>query len=75
MSKEVKDLKKKLFSKSVNGCAEDRVSIPEAEKYCEGYKAFLDKARTERLFVKEAVALAEANGCVEFDPSVNYAPG
>lgn len=75
MSKEVKDLKKKLFSKSVNGCAEDRVSIPEAEKYCEGYKAFLDKARTERLFVKEAVALAEANGFVEFDPSVNYAPG
>ena len=34
----------------------------EALAYCEGYKAFLDRARTERLAAAEAIARAEAAG-------------
>ena len=36
-------------------------------KYCESYKAFLDRAKTEREAVNEAIRLATANGFVEFD--------
>ncbi len=34
----------------------------EVTAYCEGYKAFLDTARTERLAVSEVIARAEAKG-------------
>ena len=75
-SKAVKDLKEKLFYRQKHGC--DSVSTEErvaAEKYCEGYKAFLNDARTEREAVKLAVALAEEKGFREFTPEVKPQPG
>ena len=43
------ELKEKLFLRRKNGrlTSEDAV-LSEADAYCEGYKAFLDKAKTER---------------------------
>lgn len=36
-------------------------------QFCDGYKAFLDKAKTEREYVKEAVLLAEKSGYENLD--------
>ena len=37
-----------------------------AADYCEGYKKFLDDAKTEREAVKAAIALAEEQGFVPY---------
>ncbi len=49
--------------------------IAAADTYCEGYKHFLDRAKTEREAVIAAVAMAEENGFSPFDPDRSYAPG
>lgn len=46
-----------------------------AEAFCEGYKAFLDKGKTERECVKEAVKILEAAGYVLFEAGKKYAAG
>ncbi len=58
---EFKELKKQLLSTKKNGY--DR-PLDEAamEAYCEGYKAFLDAGKTERLCAAEVVRLAEERG-------------
>ncbi len=38
-----------------------------ATAYCQAYKAFLDRAKTEREAVNEAIRLATANGFVAYD--------
>ncbi len=38
-----------------------------ADSYCEGYKTYLDNAKTEREAVTAAIALAEAKGFVPYD--------
>ena len=43
--------------------------------FAEGYKAYLDFARTERLAVREAVKLAQAKGFTAWEPGKAYAPG
>ena len=43
--------------------------------FCEGYKSFLNAAKTERECVREAVKLAEKAGFVPFQPGAAYAPG
>ena len=58
-----KELKEKLFLKRDNGL----LSATDEEnerifEYCEGYKSFLNTAKTEREAVKAAVALAEEKG-------------
>ena len=60
-NKEFKELKKRLLSTKKNGY--DR-PLDEAamEAYCEGYKAFLDVSKTERLCAAEVVRLAEEQG-------------
>ena len=63
MSDEIKELKEKLFSGRKNGY--DRFDSAEQaamDEYCEGYKAFLDKGKTERLCAAETIRLAEAKG-------------
>lgn len=47
----------------------------EAFAYCEGYKHFLDIAKTEREFVEEAIKVLEAAGYEAFDPDKKYAAG
>ncbi|MDO4458663.1 MAG: aminopeptidase [Clostridia bacterium] len=46
-----------------------------ADDFCEGYKNFLDEAKTEREAVDYAVAAAEANGFVPFDYTAKYNAG
>ena len=62
-----KELKKKLFTVKKNGW--DRIGkaeLAKIEKYCDGYKLFLDAGRTERLCAAQAVALAEKAGYQPF---------
>ena len=49
--------------------------IAAADAFNEGYKAFLDAAKTERESVDFAVEKAEKLGFVPYDPKVKYAPG
>ena len=52
--------------------AEERKAVMD---YCEGYKAFLDTARTERLAASEIIARAEAQGFVPVYSVKELAPG
>ncbi len=76
MSDKVKELKEKLFYEKKNGLlkASDEV-IAKSQKYCEGYKAFLDAAKTEREAATAAIALAEQNGFVPFEIGKQYSAG
>ena len=69
-------LKKELFSNPENGrkTASEEV-LKEADGYAEGYKDFLDRAKTEREAVETAIELAKNNGFVEFDRNKKYNAG
>lgn len=45
------------------------------DKFCVGYKEFLDCGKTEREAVAKAVKLAKDNGFVEFEYGKKYQPG
>jgi len=61
-------LREQLTYKTENGGKVLSVEeLAAADAYCEGYKAFLNRAKTEREAVTEAIAMAEANGFVPFD--------
>ena len=69
-------LKKDLFMKPANAAKVcTAAQIKEADNFCEGYMSFLDAAKTEREAVEEAVALARANGFIEFRKGEVYQPG
>lgn len=69
-------LKKELCKTDKNGLSiiEDS-EIQNAIAYSEGYKAFLDSAKTEREAVITAIALAEKAGFAEFDRTKSYNAG
>lgn len=69
-------LKKELFSTPENGrkTASEEV-LKEADSYAEGYKDFLDRAKTEREAVETAIELAKNNGFVKFDRNKKYKAG
>ena len=46
-----------------------------AYAYCEGYKDFLNNAKTEREFTAKAVESLQAAGYVPFEPGKNYQAG
>ena len=79
MSEEKKDWevrKDALFLEKKNGYdLLDEAALAEMESYCEGYKAFLDAAKTEREAVTWAVQAAEEAGFVPFDPAKKYKAG
>ena len=65
--KELKKLKEKLFYKKEN--VFDVATEKEAEKidaYAQGYKTFLDNAKTEREAVNEAIKMLSSEGFVEY---------
>ena len=71
-----KELKEKLFLNKKNGLIKaDEQTIAAAQDYCEGYKAFLDNAKTEREAAKAAIALAESKGFTEFQRNKSYKCG
>ena len=53
----------------------DEKTLASADEYCEGYKAFLDGAKTEREAVKAAVAKAESKGFQPFIYGKTYKAG
>lgn len=71
-----KKLQDKLISKHKNaGLILDEEQISKADKFCEGYKLFLDKGKTEREAVKCSISLAQDNGFEEYDESKEYKAG
>ena len=53
----------------------DAAEIQAAQMYAEGYKRFLNNAKTEREAVSVAVALAEQHGFRPFDPADSFKAG
>lgn len=74
--KENKKIRDELFYQRRNGfdliSMEDRVAM---EDYCEEYKKFLNRARTEREAVKLAAAEAESRGFIEYKQGMALKPG
>ncbi len=71
-----KELQEKLFMKKKNsGLIMSETELEAADKFCDGYKRFLDDGKTEREAVKAAIALAEKAGFSEFDSGKKYGAG
>lgn len=69
-------LKEKLFLKNKNGLKEsDDKTIELSFYFAEGYKDFLNSAKTEREATEVSVNMAKKAGFVEFDPKKAYKPG
>lgn len=49
--------------------------IDKVNKYCEGYKDFLNKGKTERFCVKNAIGIASEHGFKPFKEGVKYKAG
>ena len=73
---QVEVLKEKLFydrKNAAKACSADEVAA--ADAFCEGYKAFLNRAKTEREATAYTVQKAQSLGFVPFDRDKKYAPG
>lgn len=69
-------LKEKLCYNRKNGLLKvDEKTVKAAFDYCEGYKSFLNDAKTEREAAERAIEMAEANGFAAFDRSKSYSAG
>ncbi len=70
------DLANLLLNKRENGffSVTDK-EIKKADKFCEGYKDYLNQAKTEREAVNVAIKDAKKNGYVEFDVNAKYKAG
>lgn len=65
-----------LFLKKENGYDRmDEASLAAMNEYSEGYKNYLDRAKTEREAVTAAVALAKQHGFVPFKRGMDLKPG
>ena len=73
---DAKALAKELFSEKKNGGKTlSAAELKKVDKFAEGYKDFLNAAKTERESVDYAVAAAKAAGFVPFDPKKKYKAG
>ena len=73
---DAKELAKKLLSDRSHGAAKvGTKELEKAGKFAEGYKAFMNAAKTERETVSWAVKAAEEAGFVPFDPAKKYKAG
>lgn len=70
-----KELEKELTWKFPGIAKEAPWQKAEAFAYCEGYKTFLDMAKTEREFVKAAVKRLQEAGYRAFEADTKYAAG
>ena len=72
----IDEMKEKLFYNPKHASAVISESeVDAADGFCEGYKEFLDKGKTEREAAAEIIALAKANGFTEFIPGEKYTAG
>lgn len=70
------NLKEKLFAKKENGLKKlECEEIKTAFQFCEGYKAYLDAAKTEREAVTASIALAQKAGFKPFALGEKYSAG
>ena len=75
-NEQIKALKEQLFYEAPNaGRALDDAQLEAADAFCEGYKRFLDDAKTEREAVAATVAMAEGAGFVPYEYGNTYKPG
>ena len=73
---EAKIIKEKLFIDKKNAYLRlDDLEVNKAYDFCEDYKDFLNKSKTEREAVKYAVAAAEKNGFKEYEFGKKYNAG
>ena len=73
---DTKEMAKQLLNDRTPGAKKaGAAELKKADKFAEGYKEFLNLAKTERESVDYAVKAAEANGFVPFDPSHKYKAG
>lgn len=75
MDESVKELQKQLTWEFPHIAKEAPDQTKEAAEYCEGYKAFLNKAKTEREFVAEAVRILSEKGYQEYEIGKKYETG
>lgn len=66
---------KLVFKPESSGIKMSDEEIAEAFAFCEGYKEFLDAAKTEREATDWTVALLEKEGFTPFDPDKKYCAG
>lgn len=73
---DIKELKEKLFLNRKNGLfVASEETVNSAYAYADGYKKFLDNAKTEREAAKTAVLMAEKKGFVPFEIGKEYKSG
>ena len=73
---DIKELKEKLFLNRKNGLSVvSEETVNSAYAYADGYKKFLDNAKTEREAAKTAVLMAEKKGFVPFEIGKQYKAG
>ena len=73
---EIKELKEKLFLNRKNGLSvASEETVNSAYAYADGYKKFLDNAKTEREAANTAVLMAEKKGFVPFEIGKQYKAG
>jgi len=70
-----KELEKELLWETPHIAKEAPEQLEAAHAFCEGYKKFLNKGKTERECVKEAIAMLTVAGYKEFDETVTYKTG
>lgn len=70
-----RELEKQLTWRFPNIGREAPDQTEEASEFCEGYKEFLDLAKTEREFVSQALKLVKNAGYKEFVPGRTYKAG
>ena len=72
--KTTEELKNLLYkNETVADAAPDAIAA--AQDFCEGYKTFLDNAKTEREATAYSEKLLTAAGYQKFVPGTSYAPG
>ena len=75
MADTAKELQKSLTWEFPHIAKEAPAQTEEAAEYCEGYKAFLNKAKTEREFVTEALKILTENGYTPYEIGKKYQAG
>lgn len=70
-----KILEEQLIWKFPHIAKDAPAQVEEAAKFCEGYKVFLDRGKTERECVAVAVEMLKAAGYQELDVTATYKPG
>lgn len=64
-----------LLQRKNGGLVYSEAEITKVEKYCEGYKEYLDKSKTEREAVITSIEMAEKRGFVEYEYGKKYKAG